>query len=167
MRIRDLFEKADAKNGTYAGVRFSDKTNQAIIEFCKKYKVPNPVAAAKLHTTVLYSRKPLPNYTAAGKYDKPLIGEPTKWSVWDSQDKSKCLILEYKCSKLKERHKELMDEHEATYDFPEYKTHVTLSYDIGDFELDGLPMLDSDIEIVEEYSEDLNLDWAKEKGSKR
>lgn len=166
MKIKELFEKANAKNGTYAGVCFSEKTNKQLEKFCKDHDIPNPVTSSKFHTTLLYSRKPLPDYKAAGKYDEPLIGKPTNWDVWKSQDGANCLILEYSCPKLKKRHNKLMKEHEATYDFPEYKTHVTLSYNIDDFDIKSLPKFSNNIEIVEEYKEDLNLEWAKEKGSK-
>jgi hypothetical protein len=77
--------------------------------------------------------------------------------------------MKFKCEELNARHKELMDEHDATYDFPEYKTHVTLSYDIGDMDETKLPDVIKTIgemKIVKEYGEDLDLDWAKNNTSK-
>jgi 2'-5' RNA ligase len=63
-----------------------------------------------------------------------------------------------------------MKKHDATYDFPEYKPHITLSYDIGDLDEKNLPDIGKyvdEIGIDEEYGEDLDLNWAKNKGVKK
>lgn len=175
MKLFEIIMETEHK-GTYAGVRFDDNTKRAISKYIKDNDIPNPVSADKLHTTLLYSRKHLPNYKPLGQLKRALVGHPTEFDVWESKGKlrdeatTRCLVLEFKCPNLVERHKHLMDEHQATYDFPEYKTHITLSYDIGDLDIDDLPdikkTLDS-ITIVEEYSEELDLQWAKNKGGKK
>lgn len=166
MKIIEILESKSQK-GTYAGVRFSEKTQETLENFCKVNKIPNPVPTEKLHTTVLYSRKHLPNYKAQGTFDPPLIGNPKEFEVWKSQEGNNCLVLRFKCEALDNRHRELMDEHQATYDFPEYKTHVTLSYDVGDFDFDKLDVNEiGDLDITEEYQEELNLNWAKDHTAK-
>lgn len=168
MKLTDLLEDKKEKDpdGTYAGVELSKSTKDAIVKYCKDNKIPNCTEPSKLHTTVLYSRKYLPDYKPAGKYDEPMIGTPTEFDVWGSKpttenpNPKRCLVLQYKCKELSDRHEYLMDKHEATYDYDEYKPHVTFSYDIGDMVIDKLPKFKHDIEIVKEYSEDLNLDWA-------
>ncbi len=153
------------KKGTYAGVRFSEGTKRAIEGYIKDNKIPNGIVPSKMHTTLLYSRKHLPDYNPTGKYDKPLIGTPTTFDVWKSSNEdgndTSCLVLEYDCPELVKRHKFLMDEHEATYDYPKYKTHITLSYDIGDMNIKDLPKFTDDIEIESEYKEDLDLSWSQ------
>jgi hypothetical protein len=158
-----------SKTGTYAAVRFSQKTIDKIKHFCKENGVKNVLRSSKLHTTLLYSRKHLPDYTGQGKIDPAWIGTPTELDVWNtrSEDKDKpstrCLVLKYKCKELEDRHTFLMDEHGATYDFPDYQPHISLSYDIGDADIEDLrgALKDfGDIEIVLEYSDDLDLDWA-------
>jgi hypothetical protein len=44
----------------------------------------------------------------------------------------------------------------ATYDFPDYKCHITLSYDIGDLTVDDLHKPDFPIILDHEYKEDLD-----------
>lgn len=168
LKLQEIFEAAETR-GTYAAVKFDEDTKDAILEYIKEHDIPNPISRDKMHCTVLYSRKYCPDYEPLGKIDPPWIGEPTKFEVWESRGKlrdeepKRCLVLKFKCDKLNERHKELMDEHDATYDFPEYKTHITLSYDIGDMDETKLPdihkFLDV-IKIVEEYGEDLDLSWS-------
>lgn len=164
MKINELFE--DKKPGTYSGVRFSPSTNKLIHQFINTYSIPNPVKANKLHSTVLYSRKHCPKYKARGTIHPALLGEAEEFVMWPSQEGKKCLVLKMKCPELVARHKELMAEHNATYDYPEYVPHITLSYDCGDdfnvTDLNAERALKSlaKLEIVEEYQQDLDEDWA-------
>ncbi len=170
MKILDLLQEkqTSTKSGSYAAVSFSDSTVDAIAKYLKDNDIPNGIATSKLHTTLLYSKKYLPNYKAQGTIDPPWIGTPTHFNVWKSQPKEdgstkNCLVLEYKCEELTKRHEFLMDEHDAQYDFPDYKPHITFSYDIGDLDVDKFPDITEalpEIEIVDEYGEDLQEDFA-------
>jgi len=170
MKLNEIKTK---KPGTYAAVSFGDKTIDTLQEFIKTHNIPNKVAPTKMHCTLLFSRKHLPNYEPLGDLDPPLEGKPGKFEVWPSQpdengDKANCLVLNFECPDLVDRHLFLMDEHKATHDYDEYKTHVTLSYDIGDMKIDKLPagadVVDK-IDIVKEYGSDLDLNWANKSTS--
>ena len=174
MKIFELLQEQETK-GTYAAVRFDDETIEALQKYIKDNDIPGGLKPEKMHCTVLYSRKYCPDYEPAGKIDPPWIGKPVKLEVWESRGKlrdekpSRCLVLKFSCDELHARHKELMDEHDATYDFPEYKSHVTLSYDIGDMDESGLPDIKEavgEMKIVSEYGEDLDLDWASKNTDK-
>jgi hypothetical protein len=165
MKLIDLLE-GKKKQGTYAGVRFSKKTISDIKKFIKDNDISNPVKTEKLHTTLLYSRKHLPDYEPASEFEEFLIGKPTKFEKWPSQpdddgNVAMCLVLKFDCEDLVKRHEFLMKQHGGTYDFDEYKPHITFSYDVGNLQCKNLPKFVENIEIVEEYGEDLNLDWAK------
>jgi hypothetical protein len=176
MKLRDLvrqLEEQKQQKGSYSGVRFDTETNKALHEYMKENKIPNAIRPDKLHTTVLYSRKYLPNYKPAGKITPPWTATPGDFTVWETNGengpKTKCLILQYDCPELVSRHKSLMKEHEATFDYPEYKPHITLSYDVDNLDVSKLPRLADrlkQIRIAEEYGEDLDLNWAKNKGAK-
>ncbi len=166
--MADLLLEESTK-GSYAAVTFSDATVKRLVKFCADNNIPKALKPHKYHTTLLYSKKHLPDYEAQGKLKKPWIGTPARFDVWDTQPKkdggetTRCLVLVYKCKALEDRHNELMDEHGATYDFDQYHSHITLSYDIGSLKIKGLTDKIGDIgdiEIVNEYGEDLNLDWA-------
>ena len=170
MKLEDvlLFEKKEEQSkGTYAGVRFSEDTVNQIKTFMEENEIPQPIPDEKMHTTLLYSRKHLPDYKAHGDYKQMMVGEPTEFDLWESQpdedgNKSNCLVLQYDCEPLLERHKSLMDEHGGTFDFDEFKPHVTLSYNVGDLDLSNLnPSNIGPINVISEYQEDLNMDWAK------
>ena len=175
MRISELLEKRQ-KSGTYAGVRFSPSTNKLIHKFVNTYSIPNAVKPNKLHTTVLLSRKPCPNYKPLGKLLPPMYGEAEEFVVWPTRGEngppSKCLVLKYKCPELSDRHTSLMKQHEATYDYDEYVPHVTLSYDIGDdFDIASLNKANilnslNKLEIAEEYYEPLDEGGWADKATK-
>ena len=172
MKLKDIIMEQEQK-GTYAGVKFSPATIHRLKAYIKDNNIPNPLRSNKLHTTLLYSRKYLPDYKPAGAYASPMVGTPTKLDVWktkpdDESTPANCLVLEYDCDDLTARHKLLMEEYDATFDYPEYRPHITLSYDIGDIDYKILPDVSTigPIEIVEEYSEDLDFNWAVNKGTK-
>lgn len=171
MKLTEITKTKKTPDGTYAGVKFNPKTIKAIEAFIKDNGIPNPIRTEKIHTTLLYSKKYLPDYEARGKLDDMMVGKPTRFEKWPSQpgDDGKVamyLVLKYDCPDLIARHKDLMDEHDAKYDFNEYKPHITFSYDVAGLQCKDLPKFEEDIEIVEEYSEDLNLDWAKKNTKK-
>ena len=167
MKIVEIFEKKEKQKGTYSGVKFSEDTVTGIKEYIEENNIPNHTNYEKMHSTLLYSRKYLPEYEPSGKLSDIMVGNPIKFDVWDSQpdddgNVAKCLVLTYKCEDLVDRHKFLMKEHGATFDYDDYTPHVTFSYDIGDMKQKDLPKFEGKIEIVEEYGEDLNLDWAQD-----
>ena len=164
MKSNEFIRKTHHK-GTYAGIRFSDETKQAVKEYIEANSIPNPTPTDKLHATLLYSRKRCPDYEAQGDLSPTLRGKPGAFQVWEGQPDEEghvpnCLVMEFDCAELTARHKELMKEHEATYDFPDYKTHITFSYDIGEMSKDDLPAFEGPVELVHEYQEELDVDWA-------
>lgn len=155
--------KQKKPDGTYVGVKFSRETQNAIKKFVKTLSIPNMVGREKMHTTVIYSRKYFTyEDPMVGKIDPPWKGKAKEFHVWQTRDvnKSNALVIAYTCPKLKAEHERIMKEYDATYDFPEYIPHITLSYDIGDFDTSKIDLSTfPEIEIVEEYVTDLVLDW--------
>lgn len=161
-----LFE-GKKPSGTYACYHFAPKSLKALREWAKKNEIPNRVPHEKMHCTLLFSKKHCPDYEPKGELDPPIEVKPKHLTVFDSRDRGKkVLVVELDAPEFTKRHKELMKEHGATYDFPEYKPHVTLSYDMGDLDIDTLPDISKDIptlEAIEEFGEDLVEDWNEKK----
>lgn len=159
-------KKEEKVEGTYVACTFDKATVKKIKDMIKKLKVPNPLPSAKYHTTTIFSRNKFPDdFKALGKLDPSWKGTPVEFDIFTGRDQQKCLVLKYNCNKQKERHHELMDKYKATYDWPEYKMHLTLSYDCGDFDHkkhDPKEYID-EIVIDSEYTEPLQLDWLAKK----
>jgi len=157
-------QEVEKNKGTYAGVKFSDDTVNALIAYCRDNKIANALGAKDFHSTLLYSRKHLPDYEPQGELTEPYTGTPKEFDVWPSppnafkEKETNCLILTYDCKELVNRFDFLMDEHDATFDYDEYTPHVTLSYDAGDLDVSTLPEFTGQIVIASEYEEELDLD---------
>lgn len=151
MKFKEMLEKQN--KGTYAGVRFSEDSVNKIMKIVKG--LPNPISKNDVHTTLLYSRKYLPNYEPLG--DIKEIAKVNGFKIFHTQDDKRALVLTLDCTFLINRHNELMNEHKATYDFPEYIPHITLSYDIEDRQIEDINFKET-LDIISEYKEDLNLD---------
>jgi len=164
-----LFEIKNTKSkGTYAGMRFTSKTIKKINSVCKQFDIKNKTKNSDFHSTLLFSRKHLPDYLPLGKLDDIIVGNAVKCNIWPTQgdNPKQALVLQFKCKELSARHKSLMDEHKGSWDFPSYIPHLTLSYDCGDdFDIKGINKFIKDkpfdIEMDKEYQEDLDLDWGK------
>ncbi len=166
MKLTDIVEAKKPPDGTYAGVRFDTATNKALHKYMSENKIPNAPRADKLHSTLLYSRNYMPNYKAAG--DIQMTGIPSDLKTWkQTEDPTKnCLVLGYDCPAQSARHEQLMKEHGGTWDHDKYNPHITLSYDIGDMDISTLPPFKDKLNIVQEFGHDLDLNWAKTKGTK-
>ena len=157
-----LDQMKDNQPGTYAAVTFDTHTNKEIHNYTTATSLPNAVRLDQLHTTLLYSRKHLPDYKPHGIM-MAMYGTPVGLEVWPSKGSERCLLLKYDCPELCARHAYLMSTHNATYDFHDYVPHVTLSYDIGKLDISALPDVREYVKaivIVNEYSRELILDWA-------
>jgi len=168
MRLKDLLEKStEEKPGTYAAASFDAESRKIISNYIKDNKIPNSTNVDKLHCTLLYSRAHIPNFKAMGEYSTPMKCIPNGLEIWKTQpdengDRANCLVLKLKCPEFVARHKKLMKDHsEATYDYPEFKVHVTLSYSIGDMKIDDLPELSETLMLEKEYTTPLDTNWAK------
>ena len=158
MRLQDLKETKNQK-GTYAGLKFDNESNKTLIKLVNELGIPNPIDINEIHMTLLYSRKYLPNYKPAGNIDE--WAYPTKFNVFETFDKKRALVLMVDSPFAEKRHNMLMKEHNATYDYPSYLPHVTLSYDIGELNIPEWKNIPEKLHINVEYYEELNLEWGK------
>lgn len=144
MRFTELTED----NGTYVAANFDEDSVNALTELQERIGVPNPVLPDDFHTTIVYSKvhidwEPITHDTTAHAVGYRVFG-----------DEKRILVLELECESLTYRFDEAM-ESGATYDFPEYIPHVTLSYDIGDFDVDSLEAPSFDLIVTTEFVDDI------------
>ena len=146
--------------GTYVAVKFSEKTLDMIQDLQKELRLLDPVPRDKLHSTICYSRK-FVNYKP--ETNRKLIGYTKALDVFEHNGK-RALVLLLDSDYLHSRH-EYANALGATYDFPDYKPHVTLSYDLGAQSIDytNFDVGGNQLEMAHEYVEDLDLGWSDKK----
>ena len=145
----------ESVKGTYAAVKFTEDTLDRIEKLQEFYDLPNAVPRDKLHSTILYSRVYVPFIPEEGE---KFLGSLCHLKVFETQFGTNALVLAFESDYMQFRH-DIGTALGATWDYPEYVPHITLSYDVGarKFGTD----LEFDLEIVRshEYVEDLDLEW--------
>lgn len=118
-------------NGTYIAANVSPASRKALDDWVSENNIPNPSEPKEYHTTVIYSRKGIPD-VMNDSIPVPLTGKITGWKVFGMQVGGKCLVATVECQELDDQHNRIRAEYGATHDFPEYQPHVTVSYNYGD-----------------------------------
>jgi 2'-5' RNA ligase len=156
----------DLLTGTYAALRPDGATISAIRQYVEKLADlglslgVEPVAEIDWHCTLLYSRVVHASYVP----DKNLthLAHFKEWKVFESKEsKKKCLVMAVESKSILARHEYLMRTLGATYDFPDYIPHVTLSYNLGpDYQAkdpnDVFPPFNSPLVLADEYRMELD-----------
>jgi hypothetical protein len=140
--------------GIYVAVKFKQETIDAIVEFQRRNNIPDPVSPEDLHSTVVYSRTNI-DWTPAERINLKVNTDSSVLETWDTRGGKRCLVWHYYSSYQHKRFDEAMAKG-ATYDFPEYKCHITLSYDVGDFDTEALNKPDFPILLDHEFVEELD-----------
>lgn len=138
----------------FVGVRVDLKSSKILSKVSKDFGIPNPLPASKHHVTLLYSNKAIKepilyNHVISTAYFD-------KFDIFETKEGKRCLVVKLNSLDLQRRHKELMSQTGASYDFSHYLPHITLSYDIGDFDISILYTNMSKIYLEQEYCELLN-----------
>jgi 2'-5' RNA ligase len=162
LTFHQFLQEKYGTGGTYAAMKFDSRSEGRIARYMLDNKIPNPLDPHKLHVTLLYSRKYMEGFKARGTLESPMAVTVAGFDVWDTQDKQRALVARLDAPELVSRHKELMDKYKGTYDFPDYKPHFTLSYNVGtEFDSSALLPFNDTLKLATEYGEDLNTDWNK------
>lgn len=149
------------KDPLYVSVTPDSNTKATIKRIQHQYNIPNPLDTAKIHCTLIYSRTPC---------DKPIISADSTYNatfksfdIFDTRDGKRCLVIKLTSRDLSARHKALMKEMGASYDFATYIPHITLSYDVGDYDWQQIKSSTiGNISFGHEKYSVLNEIWEKE-----
>ena len=158
MKISTLLETPD--NGTYIGCHYDEDAVRLIARLAKSLDIKdfNP---EKLHTTVIYSSKPGSDHPGFEKETVSGKAKLTGLEIFKSRQGTNVLVVRLDSPFLSSYHHKFMAEHNYTYDFDEYKPHVTLSYAYYGDEAPALSdeFFGKTLVINELYYEPLNLNW--------
>jgi|SRR5579859_1265484 len=155
MKLKELV--SNKKKGLYVGMRVLEPSCSQIKEHCRSAGIPIAESAGerRLHTTVLYSRKPCPNFVA----EQAIVhgAEFICYELFNKRHDSnqKVLVIKLNAPTIVARHLTLMAEHNATFDFPVFTPHITIA-DGYSGDINSLPTINFPITLGLEYSEELD-----------
>lgn len=146
--------------GTFIGVRFTSDSVDMLHNLITFNGIDNPINLEELHSTLIFSRVDISGDEVA----QPRSGLREKcvmkgYHIFQKEDGPPVLVVKLDSKYLSTRHEEIMDGTMATYDFPDYIPHVTLSYDFNGNIDDLLALPKTPLIIESEYSEEIDLDW--------
>jgi len=152
--------------GSYVGVRFTPDTIEAVRKIIDGEGIPNPTPSEDYHSTVAYSKTPIPDYKPDGDLEQAQDASINGFKIFKTAEGGKCLVASLDSDYLHQKHQQTMDQG-ASYDFDEYIPHVTLSYDVGaDWDEANLDKLTkkykgTPVQISQEYMSPLDQDFVK------
>lgn len=155
-----LMELKRVKEPTFAGYDFDDASKNALAKLSDG--LPNSTSKEDLHVTLIYSKKPI-IMMSHGRLANPIAVKVKSYSIFTTDKAENCLVLELDAPEVVARHNQIMEETGASYDYPVYRPHVTLSYDVGpDFDISTLPEVSTlpTLHLIREYARRLNPNWA-------
>jgi 2'-5' RNA ligase len=140
--------------GTFIGMRISDKTSQAIQDYCKENSIPEPIDPEDMHVTICYSLVPKPDYPVDS--NRKFINKDVKGRSFDVfGDDKNCLVLKIRSNTLNQMHQRALDSG-LTHTYPDFTPHITFSYGLPQgFDASKLPPFDQDIHFRDEYKNGL------------
>jgi hypothetical protein len=118
-----------------------------------------------MHVTVLFSRAPV-DWVAMGQDYRDQDGKggftiaPGGPRVVERLGDKGAVVLLFASSDLSWRHEE-MCERGASHDYPEYQPHVSITYDGGDIDLEGIEPYQGPLKFGPEIFEEVVEDWDK------
>ena len=148
----------EASKGVYIGMKLSKESVDKILKFISENNIPNGLSREDFHTTIIYSKK---TDNVELNEVESVEGTFERFSKF-GEDKN-VLVMEVKCESLSDLHDYYMNKYDLSWDWNEYKPHVTLSYDAADVDEKSLIWPEDETYIVfcDQYQKDLDPEWSK------
>lgn len=176
-KLKDSGYKRDPKTGVWSRVGKASGAKplymkrkvlnaERIIEWAKSQGVETTLDADDMHVTVIYSKEPFSEeYTRLAELqdDHPmwhgqLVVRGGKRSVERLGQNAEALVLKIECSQLASEHYAFRAMG-ASSDCPDYKPHITLSWQADGIDADTIEPFDGDIVLSDIFVSLLDEDW--------
>lgn len=144
-------EEMETIKGTYVAI---DVENHEQLYNWFKDQGIEPIVSTEMHTTIAYSRKEfnLDNYIGR------IIIKPEQFIGIEELGNEGCAVLKYNSDELQSRFNTCMSAG-ATYDYDSYIPHTTFALNLTKEQISKLKLPDFDIVLVNEHTDELNLEW--------
>lgn len=145
-------EVTPVEKGTYVSRKV--KNPETLYNFFKDQGV-NVIPMNELHCTIAYSKK---EFLLDVDNNEITIKPEQLKSKLEPLGNEGAVVLKFESDEMVERFNHCIEKG-ATYDYPKYIPHISISYDGKDLDLNSIKVPNFDIILYDEKSEELNLDW--------
>jgi 2'-5' RNA ligase len=128
--LATLQQFAKHKDGTYVSMDLSDESRALLDNFVEmSLGLTERVDPSTYHITVIYSRTPVPTAEHIAGMSTTTTASVNGYEIFPTKNDGKCLVMRLEFSFANALNSKLTQEG-ATSDYPEYKPHLTLAYDM-------------------------------------
>jgi 2'-5' RNA ligase len=132
MKLATLTQYAKHKDGTYVSLEMSEESRKLLDHYVEmNLGLQERVDPSTYHITVIYSRTPVPsaeNYLHMNT-SLPVEAMVNGYEIFPTKNDGKCLVMRVTCPYATNLNS-LLGKEGATSDYPDYKSHITIAYDI-------------------------------------
>lgn len=122
--------------------------------WAKSQGFDNVVADGEMHVTIAYSKKPL-DWSHLEPLDRRLTNKGGQRSIAQFGN---AVVLCFPSNRLRDRWQEIL-ENGASYDFDEFKPHVSLTFQDDHPELDTIELYTGNLRFGPEHFAEINENW--------
>jgi phage gp29-like protein len=135
------------------------KNAKALIAWAKKVGFGSTLAASDMHVTIAYSRRPINWFSINGIWGSSDVTVPAGGArAVDWIGDKGAIALHFASGDLEWRNKEIRDAG-ASWDFPNYTPHVTITYRGEPFDLETIEAYQGELIFGPEIFETIDNDW--------
>lgn len=135
-----------------------------LIAWAKEQGFATTTPAGDIHVTIAFSRKPVDWMKAGENWNSDKNGnltvQPGGARLVEKLGDKGAVVLLFNSSELTWRHESIRREAGASWDFPEYQPHVTITYAGGDLDLSKVEPYRGKLQFGPEIFEELDDDWS-------
>lgn len=143
-------------------VRRDVKNSKDIISWAKGQGFKTTLPADELHVTIMYSKSPVDWMKMGQDFSMDSKGEITIQEggarLVEPLGTEGAVVLMFSSTTLSWRHQD-MKNNGASFDWPEYQPHITISYEAGDLDLKKVEPYRGKIVLGPEVFEEVKEDW--------
>lgn len=131
-----------------------------VMDWAKAQGFASTMPADEMHVTVMYSKRPVNWFKMGewGSYAGELIVPPGGPRLVERLGTDGAVALIFQSGELQWRHREMVDAG-ASWDYPSFLPHVTLTYDAGDLDLAKVEAYQGRLVFGPERFEPIQSDW--------
>jgi hypothetical protein len=172
MRIQELFEKKVALKTLYCS---RDLLNgDEVVKWAEEQGFTKCLKPKDMHVTIAYSKKKIDWSNLTDSFDS-VISKVNKKDPKKTKREVKvfdggAVVLTFISGELQNRWEEFKDDFGASWDYPEYKSHVTITYDglPEGMKLKDIKPFEGDLKFGPEITQEVNSGWkAKAKAGEK